>query len=503
MRHEITQDDLRILHSPSRNNKIRIELLNTHGQTLSELTGEVISGSLRIDAQSDIRRTLNLELAIIDSSYLVGADKKIWMDKIIKAYYQIYDLQNHEWREYPLGCFVFTTRGYQIDLQSKRLSITALDLMAFTLESRGSQIGASSVVVEVDSNIRNAMIHTLERFTPLKDYSIVDFPADQDVVPYDLEKSSGIYPHALLAELRDLYPNYEMFIDVFGTFVCQKIPDSLSDPIYLTHEVLDPLIIREAPNNDFRIFNVTEVWGESLEADRTATECTFESNTYTLTIEGYEEYEQKKTFGFTAPSDCAAAPRLQIGDLDAIPIMMRVSRASGGFVDEPLSAGVIKEGLPYVVYYIDGVFLFQGELEVHAIVKEVSTYPSEEDIEADKAFNDCRTIGYVVNPDSPFSIEKIGEYRQVMQGGEYDAIYTSQLAKERASWENWKTTRLNDKQTLDMILIPFMDVNTKIEYTSPLSGEVGTYIVKQINMDLAATTMSVEAITFYPYYTWL
>ena len=124
-------------------------------------------------------------------------------------------------------------------------------------------------------------------------------------------------------------------------------------------------------------------------------------------------------------------------------------------------------------------------------------------MEADRNENDCRTIGYVVNPDSPYTVDKIGEIRQVLTGGEYDDITTSQLALERASYENWKKTRLNDGVTLTAVLIPFMEVNKKIEYTSPRTGEKRAYLVKQITMDFASSTMTLELSRFYPYYPWL
>ena len=53
-----------------------------------------------------------------------------------------------------------------------------------------------------------------------------------------------------------------------------------------------------------------------------------------------------------------------------------------------------------------------------------------------------------------------------------------------------------------MILVPWMKINHKIQYTSPVSGEVGTWIVQAISYDFKTWTMTVRASRFYPYYPW-
>lgn len=45
--------------------------------------------------------------------------------------------------------------------------------------------------------------------------------------------------------------------------------------------------------------------------------------------------------------------------------------------------------------------------------------------------------------------------------------------------------------------IPQMDVYDKIQYTSPVSGEVGTWLVKSISYNFQNFTMTVNASRFY------
>ena len=91
----------------------------------------------------------------------------------------------------------------------------------------------------------------------------------------------------------------------------------------------------------------------------------------------------------------------------------------------------------------------------------------------------------------------------MLQDGDYAKIYTTELAYERASYENWSKCRQQDTVDLEMILIPWLDVNNKIEYTSPMNGDVGQWLVKSISYDFANWTMKVRASRFYPYYPWL
>jgi len=166
-------------------------------------------------------------------------------------------------------------------------------------------------------------------------------------------------------------------------------------------------------------------------------------------------------------------------------------------------------GIPYVVKYFEEKFVLQGELLIHCIVQEITELPSITVQESYKESTGCDDVQWIVNPDNPFAcwldpstgmIE--GEIKQVLYDGEYENIYTTELAYERAKYENWLRGRLNDEIEVEMILIPWMDLNQKIEYTSPVTEEVETWIVQEIKYDFKTWTMTVTANKFYPYYPW-
>ena len=88
----------------------------------------------------------------------------------------------------------------------------------------------------------------------------------------------------------------------------------------------------------------------------------------------------------------------------------------------------------------------------------------------------------------------------MLSSGEYAKIATNDLALQRAKYELWKRTRLNDGLQLQIVTIPWLDVNQKIRYTPRITGKTEEWIVKSINHSISSGTSSLELIKFYPLY---
>ena len=54
--------------------------------------------------------------------------------------------------------------------------------------------------------------------------------------------------------------------------------------------------------------------------------------------------------------------------------------------------------------------------------------------------------------------------------------------------------------TLEMVFIPWLDVNTKISYTDKENNETSSYIIKKISGSFMNATMTLEIIKFYENY---
>lgn len=367
------------------------------------------------------------------------------------------------------------------------------------------------------ADITFAMKETVKRFSkmPFNAFSLDILKKDYSDVPYDLEYEKGVYPIQVISDLRDLYPNYQTYYDYNGVFVFSEIPTQEEDYIALDHDVLDEIIISEDLNTDFKdVCNVHDVWGQSLETDFTAlsTVSTIESETtvYTVEMESMDILESEKTYCFTADADNVGQTYIAFRSNDkylteySIPVKKLI-----GTDERSIESGEILGGVPYVVkvtMYRDSnndikhKCILYGALQIRGIVKTVSRQPSEREMSNDKTFFACDEIYYQIEPDNPFAADIIGDYIKACVGGEYDNIYTTQLALERGRYENYKSTRLNHKATLNTLIVPWLDVNTKIRYTSPVTKERKQYLVKSININLKDGTMTLGLSEFYPYY---
>ena len=176
-------------------------------------------------------------------------------------------------------------------------------------------------------------------------------------------------------------------------------------------------------------------------------------------------------------------------------------RIAGDGKETAIAANVISKDINYCVQYAGGdKFHFIGESLIHVIAKEVKEEPSDEEKERQRNFDGCKDIIWIVNPESRYATEKIGEIKRVLYGGEYDDIYTTQLGFERAKFELWKKTRQQDSVSLRTLLIPTLDVNTKIAYTSTDSNQRTQYLVKSFSGDFVNGVMTIEATRFYDQY---
>lgn len=84
-----TEIDLRAVRQTNKDIFVKIELLNKNYKIIDSLTANLISDSINIDCNSKQRRTYNCDVYVSDCSWLIGNDKKIWIDKYIRIHYGI------------------------------------------------------------------------------------------------------------------------------------------------------------------------------------------------------------------------------------------------------------------------------------------------------------------------------------------------------------------------------------------------------------------------------
>lgn len=358
------------------------------------------------------------------------------------------------------------------------------------------------------------------------------------MIPYDLEFDNTAPLWEILTKIRDLYSGYEMFFDKDGMFVFQLIPICHHESPVLDHTQFKGLVISENTDYDLTtVRNATYVYGMSIETDRFAEVCTLINATYDgMSVLSVQPELPNFTFkgnivvGMIFPeiSDSQKSNNTYITLNDTTyPIATRKTKTIKYEKFSEKKSYKIDDCCSY-----DGtVYKFisnksSGAWNPSAVerlttsnsssnVSNLTTYPSMTYEEFNNTDMYCfkyldkqnlwvyagmyQIQGYYENNDSnsPFAIDKIGYRPQYLQDGEYADIPTSVLATERAEYETWLKSRLTDTVTLETVIIPFLEVNNKIEYRKLSDGSIDSYIIKSLSYSFTGGTMTITMMKFY------
>jgi hypothetical protein len=196
------------------------------------------------------------------------------------------------------------------------------------------------------------------------------------------------------------------------------------------------------------------------------------------------------------------------------PLYKSETDESGNHVS--VSAKTMLSGKYYVIQYYKTLncFYFIGQMQPHAMCMLKDTAPTDTDLTILKQTENCDNLKIVCTSDpaqydefhqSRFSIERIGRRNLILSGSDYDNYTTDEGVMGVCQYMLWKNARLVDSISVDMILIPWLEVNQKISYHAKyLGGTVDAqFLIKSINMSLGSRKMTVTMERFYPYYPYI
>lgn len=545
----VTQKDIQLLHY-SKNIHIRVYLLNEKNLIIDELEGFVTSGNGSDDATSDIRKSSNFTIHSYDSTYNIGEYNRIWLKHRVKIELGYEYFNEIIW--YNKGIYIFDSCSYSYTGSTRDITFQCSDLVSSINGTHGGTLLGESFLIEgctlneetelyegndikkvvedllVQNGITDYRIDTVGQVSCIQGYSTnwkqnridtgtLEEETNRDeennyddlendhgtwhMIPYDLEFEKGITLWDVLVKIRDLYSGYEMFFDKDGTFVFQLIPICHHDSNILNHEQLNGLVISENTDIDFSsIKNATKVYGESIETDRYSDSSNFINSTIqgkniistVPTFETTFAYSGNIVLGLRFPNDIDRKLNenayLTINN-ETYPIVLRKANVVND--ENGIAKNIIEyEPMKYSEFYNSELPLSEQDMYCFKFLstKKYWVYAGMYQIE-----------GYIENNDdnSPFSIEKIGYRLQVLSGGDYGKIPTTTLAQERAEYENWLASRMTDTLTLEIVIIPFLEVNQKIEYKKLSDGSIDSYIVKSISYSFTSGTMTITMSKFY------
>ena len=211
-----------------RNIDCKLFVLDYDYTILDEISGKTESISLSVNAESDIRRTANINIALKDDSRQTNSNvfywqvgNPYWFDKYIQIYVAIQDVQTQEYVWVNEGIYMVNSPTISYDATSNSLSFEAVDLMSKMTGLRNGQLEGMTYTIPVGSTITGA-IKTLLIEQGFDKYIVFDPP--YNYVPQEINIDVGGTAYDLLCQLRDINSNWEMFFDVDGVFHFQQIP---------------------------------------------------------------------------------------------------------------------------------------------------------------------------------------------------------------------------------------------------------------------------------------
>ena len=562
MSYTIENEDMNLIRQMVVHSYVKIEILNDNGTIKDSIEGIISGGSSNIDGTSDIRRTCNFTIIpTINQEIRVNEESYIWLNKAIKMEVGIENLRTKEVKWWSQGYYLFTDTNGTYDANTNTLQVNCADFMVLFDGSRNGALGQYQIQIPaykenpdtgevIEYNyIRDAIIETvsqLGRVTRIQVDDVGEYKGLQEknpdgyiayrqanptwnCIPYDLEFNMDTTVLEILKTLRDLYPNYETFFDENNVFVCRMKPSGYNDPISLTNQQLQSILISENTESTQLTFsevkNISEVWGEVIEADFYTEEgVTYSNNTYIVPNEAYVDasgtneakYYNGDTIAFKVSQTNLAQPKVNIQNLGAISIY-------DGENSAPLKAGVLIANRTYTFkikrMIVSGQnvvrAIYLGQYQPHAMTVLLSqehsgqNYTTKDGVTVElyspEYFYQLYDVSpsaltRVINPDSPFTIEKIGS---ILDVDDRPNCISDDLALAQSNYNNFVSTRLTDNITITTLLIPFLDVNLKVEYKPANSDEVNQYIIDSIAHDFDNGTSRITMHRFYPLYSWI
>lgn len=475
----ITQNDYNVIKQKNTERYIKLNLLDFNYNIVDELSGNMLSCSVRCDADSDLRRSCNVSFVVTDSGYEVGAGNRVWLNKYIQLYIGLKNIYTQEIQWYNQGIYLIDAPSYEYNATTHTLTFAGLDLMSKLTGARNGQLPGMPTVIKQGENVRKAIIATLALGGFTK-YIVEECVVNKAIqpVPYDIQIDQGGYVFDILSKLRDILPKYQMYFDADGVFHYEPIPSGEDDPVLITDDIWNSVVTGETISTDFTtVKNYIEVYGRTHEVQYYDANPTFAFVAQMMwnlsfNIPAYQDSEYS-LIGFTMPSTSG----LPSGGI------MRVSINGTSIGTLLISANTLQANQYYVIQRIPAnkrgdKFEFLGGLQAKSIWQDT-------------------------NPESPFYVNgSVGIIREVLCGGEYENITSDGLARQRAEIEGYWKCRLNDNITLNVVPIPWIDVNIVVSH-APKQGDVtNRYIIKSYSVDYGSvsSTMSITMITFYPYY---
>ena len=532
MKYNITQKDKDLLLQTSLDYKYKLIVLNRDGAILDELECIESVGTYNIDSESNIRRTTNIILYLDGTYDSMSIERKIydWIGLNFGLQIGIQSMRTNEHVWFKCGNYLITSGGTNYNATTNSISLSLSDNYANLDGTRNGQVGGAPTIeipnvddkgniitikqtvegiLKSETNIKKYIIDDIGQFygMPQNNPDYVEYRKNNpkwNQLPYDLKYEASCTLGSIFSEISELYPNCQMYFDVYNNFCFNLIPSCEYDPVILDNDYIQEILLSDDSENvtyDIQnIKNITEIFGAIYEVDRTSTSCTLSTNIYTIALDKYEGYSSGDMIAFTPNATNIANTKIRINSLEAIPLYNE-------YTTTYINSSVLEKDKMYVIQIkrVNGSFLayFLGQYQPHALcvlTDDINDKTYTKSYFAKKYNCDERNITLRVEKNSPFTVQRLGEILDVKTGDEFENILSDSVAVENAIYYNRKSTSMNDTVTITTKMIPFLDVNQKVEYRKQQETKTHQYIINSISNDTDSYVTHITMYRFYPLY---
>ncbi len=313
----IGAEDYNVLKQQYIKKYIRLELLDFQYNIVDELSGNMTKCSINVDSNSDLRRSCDLGFVVTTSTFDIKSGQKLWLDKFVRPFVGYENMRTGEVQWYNQGIYLVNNPQWSYNASTNEISMQALDLMSKLTGLRNGNLEGIPTAIAKDENVREAIISTLALggFTKYVCEECKTNDGTIVPVPYDIEIDVGGTVYDILAELRDIMPNYQIYFDVNGVFHYEPIPLAYDDPVLIDDDLWPSLLISENINTDFEsVKNYVEVLGHTWDVDyySPSESTTVSGGTITPIFADLKQLQQDTAVGITLPSDIANVDKITI-----------------------------------------------------------------------------------------------------------------------------------------------------------------------------------------------
>jgi len=254
-----SQTYINALKSQSRQPIYKIEWMNSDEQVISEITSDLIDGSISVELQNGIRRSCNIQLQNKDGLYLPNKDGLIYLNKKFKIYTGLrVDGVNYYNSQ---GIFNCANPVVRVSTNENTMQIEGYDNFSLLNGNISGEL-ETDYIIPVDTSISEAVTSIFSLANIPK--SPVIYP-NLEAVPYTMTEQAGSNYAEILIKLAE-FISYNIYFDIEGRPVFKPSIDEQIGPVVWEFLTSEPIYLGGDHNYDFLgVKNSIIVYGENID----------------------------------------------------------------------------------------------------------------------------------------------------------------------------------------------------------------------------------------------